>query len=183
MIGSLPKFLTVGGEDYEINSDFRAALAIFEAFNDNELSAFNKALTMLEVLYDFDIPADTQEAQRQAVWFLDVGRQNAAKGDGSAPKTLDWAQDEQLIFAAVNAVTGYDVRETEYMHWWTFYGYAQSIAPDSLISHICGIRDKLARGTKLEKHEQRFYRENSHLVDFQADSDEIDDLMRALRGD
>lgn len=38
MIGLLPTSLEIDGEQYEINSDFRIALLIFEAYADKELT-------------------------------------------------------------------------------------------------------------------------------------------------
>jgi len=183
MIGNLPKTLTVNGEDVPINSDYRAALVIFEALNDDKLSASNKSLTMLEILYAFNIPKDTNEAIKQAIWFLDIGDSVKNKAPEPAGKTIDYKQDEQLLFAAVNAVAGHDVREDEYMHWWTFYGWCQSISPESTISHIAHIRAKRSKGEKLEKHEQKYYYENRYLIDLQSDVLNYEEMVRALRGE
>ena len=183
MIGILPVSLEIDGVIYPINSDFRDALDIFQAYNAKELSQLNKQLTMLEVIYGDNIPENREEAIKQAVIFLDV-KSSPAGGMGKEQlKTLDWEQDEQLLFAAVNAVTGYDVRECEYMHWWTFYGYCQSISPDALISHIVHIRHKRGSGEKMDKQEQKFYYENRHLIDMQSSADSYDDMMRQLRGE
>jgi len=164
MIGELPKSLMVDGVDCPINSDYRAALTIFEAFGDSSLSDLNKNIALLEILYDFEIPENETEAQKQAIWFLDIGGAVQKETDLS-PRTLDYRQDEQLIFSGINAVIGHDIREDDYMHWWTFYGLCQAISPESLISHIVGIRSKMGKGKKLEKYEQEFYRENKHLID------------------
>jgi len=186
MIGLLPKTLEVEGVEYDINSDFRAALLIFEAYNDDSLSPMNKQLTLLEIIFTPagesvpNIPRNQKEALEKAVWFLDIGQQSSSRSSVS-PKTMDYVQDEQLLFSAVNAVVAKDVREEEYMHWWTFYGLCQAIDGDSLISHIMGIRSKRARGEKLEKHEQKFYSENRHLIDFKEEGFDYDEMVRQLR--
>lgn len=192
-IGVLPKTLTVGGKSYPINSDFRAALIIMEAFSDPSLSPINKKYTMLEILFTPiptlenpdpmpNIPPNTNEAIEKAVWFLDVGMSNKGKKvDKFVPKTLDYSQDEQLIFSAVNAVFSKDVREEPYLHWWTFYGLCQAIDSESLISNISNIRLKRATGKKLEKHEETFYRENRHLVDIKTSDADYEEMVRQLR--
>ncbi len=192
MIGALPKSLVVDGIEYPINSDFRAALLILEAYGDPSLSAFNKQLTMLEVIYtpmptednpdpEPNIPPNTEEAQRQACWFLDVGLDKRKKSIEDV-RTIDYKQDEQLIFSAVNAVYTRDVREEAYMHWWTFYGLCQAIDSESMIANIANIRFKKAKGQKLEKYEQMFYKENRHLIDFVTSEDDYEAMVRQLRG-
>lgn len=180
-LGTLPKTLCVDGVDRPINSDYRAALAIFDACNARELSPLNKMMSILEIVYDFDIPENTEEALQQAMWFLDVGSA-AGKHDGATPRTLDYRHDEQLLFSAVNAVASHDVREDEYMHWWTFYGLCQAISSDSFISHIVGVRHKLAMGKRLEKHEQEFYRSNKSLIDLQANEEDYWEMVKQLGG-
>lgn len=191
MIGALPKSLRVDGKDYPINSDYRAALLVFEACGDNTLSPLNKRLTLLEILYTPlptkdnphpkpNIPPNADEAYKQAIWFFDVGINHKNKS-GSNVKTIDYSQDEQLIFSAVNAVYSKDVRAESYMHWWTFYGLCQAIDSESMISTISGIRYKKATGKKLEKHEQDFYKDNRHLVDLNTNSESYEDMVRQLR--
>ena len=77
---------------------------------------------------------------------------------------MDWEQDESLVFPAVNKVAGQEVRNTEYMHWWTFMGYFMEI-DDGTFSTVVGIRQKKVKGKKLEKWEQEFYRNNRKLCD------------------
>jgi len=191
MIGALPKALTIDGVDYPINSDYRAALLIMEAFGDSSMSQLNRQFTMLEILFTPiatddnpdpkpNIPPNTNEAIRMALWFLDVGMDQKKKDPST--KTMDYVQDEQLIFSAVNAVYSRDVREESYMHWWTFYGLCQAINPESMIANIANIRYKRAKGQKLEKYEQEFYRENRHLIDFRTSDDEYERMVRELRG-
>ena len=68
MIGLLPKSLQVDGKDYKIRSDFRVALNIFQAFNDPELTDFEKYTVCLDCLF-IERPENSEEAFRKAVWF------------------------------------------------------------------------------------------------------------------
>jgi hypothetical protein len=171
MIGYLPKQLNVNGVDRAIRSDFRTALLIFQAYNDPELTDQEKAMVMLECIYE-DIgnlsPEDYEEAADRAVWFLDGGS-NSDEGSNhqKAKKVMDWEQDEQLIFSAVNKVAGFETRSTEYLHWWTFLGFFNEIG-EGLFSTVISIRQKKNKGKKLEKYEQDFYRENKSLIDIKA---------------
>jgi hypothetical protein len=170
MIGRLPKELNINGTDRAIRSDFRVALLIFEAFNDPELSDQEKAIVMLDCLYeDLDsIPVeDYQAAHEQAVWFLDGGGSTEDNSKQQAKKVLDWQQDEKIIFSAVNKVAGFETRAVDYMHWWTFLGYFNEIG-EGLLTTVINIRQKKNKGKKLEKYEQEFYRENKSLIDIKT---------------
>ena len=161
MIGKLPTTLTIDEKEYKIRTDYRIALTIFEALEDVELKDREKATVMLEILYE-EIPTNIKEALAKASWFLDGGKQydefNKSK------KVMDWQQDESIIFSAVNKVAGYETREKEYIHWWTFLGYFSEIG-EGLFSTVINIRQKKNKGKKLEKYEQEFYRNNKQLID------------------
>ena len=73
-----------------------------------------------------------------------------------SPRTMDWTQDANLIFPAVNKAAGFEVRGVDYMHWWTFMGYFMEIR-DTTYATILGLRGKKARGKKLEKDEKELY--------------------------
>lgn len=164
-IGELPKSLKVNNEEWAIRSDFRVALTIFQAFNDVELSQKEKTIAMLDCLYeDFRLMREYEyeEAIKQALWYLDGGDDYTDKQNKK--KIMDWEQDEQLIFSAVNKVAGKETREEEYIHWWTFLGYFSEIG-EGLYSTIINIRNKKNRGKKLEKYEQEFYSNNKSLID------------------
>jgi hypothetical protein len=168
MIGQLPKKLNIGGKDRAIRSDFRVAILIFQAFNDTELTDQEKAIVMIKCLYeDFDhiLYEEYQEAAEKAVWYLDGGNTDDKKP--LAKKVMDWEQDEQMIFSAVNKVAGYETRAIKYLHWWTFLGLFNEIG-EGILSTVINIRHKKNRGRKLEKHEQEFYRENKQLIDLKT---------------
>lgn len=172
MIGTLPKTLTVGGINYPIRSDYRNVLQVFEAFNDPDLERSDKWIVAIYLIFaDFscadDVEAavkngfDIQDAVEQLMWFIRAGADE--KKDVERP-TYDWAKDEQMIFSAVNKVKGEEVREADYMHWWTFLGYFNEVGEGSF-SYIVGIRNKLNSGKKLDKSEKEFYHKNRNLVD------------------
>jgi hypothetical protein len=169
MIGCLPKQLNINGTDRAIRSDFRVALLIFQAFNDADLDIREKYQVMLECLYeDYNsiIQDDLEEALKMAVWFLDGGNDsNNEYTPIKSKKVMDWEQDEQIIFSAINKVAGFETRSTEYLHWWTFLGFFNEIG-EGLLTTIINIRQKKNKNKKLEKHEQEFYKENKQLIDF-----------------
>lgn len=160
MIGVLPKSLLVGGALLPIRSDFRVALTIFEAYSDPELSARDKALTSLNCLY-VNKPRDIAKALESAAWFLDGG--DSAVTKPAHVKLIDWVQDENMIFPAVNKVAGCEVRSLPYVHWWTFLGWFSEMS-ECLFSQVVNIRKKRAKGKQLEKWEREFFDSHKELV-------------------
>lgn len=180
LLGSLPRTLDVNGREYEIRSDFRSILRIIAAFNDDELSTEEKVYVCLRQLYkDFSrMPAkDYQAAYDRAMWFLNCGAEPKEK---NSPKVVDWERDEQLIFPAVNKVAGQEVRLTQYMHWWTFMGFFQSIDREDTYGYVLMLRQKRAKGKQLEKHEAEFWNNNRDICDLHMETSSGADAEDAL---
>lgn len=171
MIGDLPKTLRIGETDYVIRADYRNVLQVFEAFLDPELEQEEKWIVSIYLLLkDFSCAEDVFEAAKngfniedaikQISWFISAG---APEKESLEKPTYNWIQDEQLIFSAVNKVAGKETREMPYLHWWTFLGYFNEIG-EGTFSFIVGIRHKLNKGKKLEKHERDFASRNPELI-------------------
>lgn len=171
MIGALPETLTVGGEDYSIRTDYRNVLQVFEAFQDPELTQEEKWIVVIYLLFEEfscadDVIEEAQngfdlgEAMKQISWFISAGQPEKQVLE---QPTYNWTQDEQMIFSAVNKVAGRETRELDYLHWWTFLGYFNEVE-EGTFSFIVGIRHKLNKGKKLEKHEKEFLSHNKELV-------------------
>lgn len=175
----LPVSLPVGDREFAIRTDFRVALYLLQVFADPELEQDEKGAVCLQVLYERweDIPQERRaEALERAVEFLDGGL--PAGKAAKRPRTVDLEQDGPMIVPAVNKVLGGEVRAMEQLHWWTFLGAYMEIG-ESLFSTVLGIRQKRARGKKLEKYEQEFLRENRTLVELRPRQTEADRARQA----
>ena len=164
MIGELPTSLAVGGKHYEIRTDYRVVLNICQAFNDPDLTDREKCYVCVKCLYEdyHTIPREhMQEAIEKAYWF--VGGGDIPQENVQPAKTLDWEQDESIIFPAVSKVAGYEVRSVPYLHWWVFIGRFNEIG-EGLFSEVISIRSKLNKRKKLEKYEREFYIAHKNLI-------------------
>lgn len=171
MIGCLPESLAVSGAEYPIRSDYRNVLQAFEAFQDPELYEEEKWIVAVYLLFgDFQCGDDVleaieggfdmEEAADQISLFISAGQPDKVVLERPV---FNWRKDEQMIFSAVNKVAGRETRELDYLHWWTFLGYFNEVG-EGTFSFIVGIRDKLNRRKKLEKHEREFLAKNKELV-------------------
>ena len=136
------------------------------AMNNPDYDNLEKWLYCLEsMIVDFDdLPEEYYKDACDALSeFIDMGQGNDSKK--VKPKTMDWEQDATMIVSAVNRVQGKEVRSVEYMHWWTFLSAYMEIGGDCLYSQVLNIRQKKAKGKKLDKWEREFYAENKQLID------------------
>ena len=159
----LPKSVEVGGEEWEIRSDFRAILTIIAAFGDPDLTPAEKQYTALRVFYPHfnDMPNTLyKDAYGELLSFIDHGSE--AKDKKPTQRVMDWEQDAHILFPAINSVAGTEVRALDYLHWWTFVGFFMEIH-GGVYSTVLQLRQKKARHKKLEKNEQEFWNANRDI--------------------
>lgn len=183
MIGQLPQTLEVCNKHYAIRSDFRDILKIISAYNDKDLSDQEKVFVCLRRIYkDLDTMPKDKDAYAEAFKAATEFMECRLSSDKPSPKVVNWEKDEQLIFPAINKVAGMEVRSVDYLHWWTFLGYFQAIDRDDLWGVVLTIRQKKAKGKKLEKHEKEFLAANRELcsMEFKAERQTPEDAMQAI---
>ena len=173
-IWSLPKTAVIGGKEYTINADFRDVLEVIRYLTDAGRPEYMRWQIALSLFYEQEIQAEfRQEAMEYMADFISYGETEEKPG----PKLMDWEQDAQIIIGDINKVAGRDVRDAEYLHWWTFLSYFYGIGEGQL-STIVSIRSKKSSGKKLEKWEEEFYRKNKSKVDFQKSKTPEDDAAQ-----
>jgi len=158
MYFDIPTSLEVGGREWPIRTDYRVILTILSAYEDPDMGDEEKIYVCLNDIYeDFqDMPPELyKEAFEAAMAFIDHSTGKGHKG----AKTMDWEQDANLLFPAVNKVAGFEVRSVEYLHWWTFLGFFMEIG-EGVYSTVLSLRSKKNSGKKLEKWESEWWTKN-----------------------
>lgn len=172
---TLPEAVTFGGVRYDLNTDYRDVLEIIAKLNDESKPEFMRWQIAVGLFYEQEIPDDVYpEATQYLADFISCG----ADDENPGPKLIDWEQDAQIIASSVSRVAGQEIRAVRHMHWWTFVGLFSQIGEGPL-SMIVSIRDKKARGKKLEKWEQEYYQQNKSKVDFQRPLSPEDEAIKA----
>lgn len=184
----IPTYIQLGEQSYAIREqgDYRMVLDCFKALNDDELSIRERIYSSLIIFYDdmedvenLDKFEDINEAIKAMYVFFNCGAEIIEEVK-QTPRLIDWEHDEQLICSAINKVAGQEIRSIPYIHWWTFMGWYLAIG-ESPLSHIVGIRHKLATNQKLEKHEKKFQQENPQyfMMEFMTEEDrEYEDFLK-----
>lgn len=169
MIYDLPHSLMVGGEEWEIRTDFRCILDIMEILNDTNINDRERSYLALLFFYpDFEnMPRESyQEAITKCFWFLNGGKKDEQAGR-KAPRLMDWEQDFPYIIAPINRVMGHEIREDKHLHWWTFLSAYMEIG-ECTFAQIVHIRDQRSKGKPLDKTDKEWYRRNQKLVDLKT---------------
>ena len=185
----LPTSIIVGDKEFNIREagDFRVVLDCFSALGDIEMGENFRVLASLIIFYeDFteeSVSEFTEEELTELVKemykFFNCGQEDEGT---NSPKLIDCDKDSQMIMSAINNVAGKEVRAEKYIHWWTFIGYYMSIG-ESVLATVVSIRNKILKGEKLEKWEQKFRTENPNYFNWNSKSieeQELDELVHEL---
>lgn len=183
MLYTLPTSVTTDSKEYLIRNkgDFRMILDCFNALNDIELTKQMRLLTCLIIFYeDFNSLEDIEQAKddletlvSEMMVFFNGGQEESGRKVNY--RLIDWDKDASMVCSAINKVAGKEVRAEEYLHWWTFLGYYMAVG-ESALSTVVGIRSKIVKGQKLEKHEKEFRQENPQYFNWNSKSVEEQEL-------
>jgi hypothetical protein len=180
----LPVAVEINGQEYPINTDFRTCLRVILAFEDNELTAYEKQMIMLGNLYPEPIE-DIQKASEMGMKFLNMGKDNDEEDDN--PRLYSFEKDASFIFAAFRQTHGIDL-ETAEMHWWKFLTLFMDLGADTAFCNLVGLRKRVKSG-KASKEERQVAYEMGDMFELPEidtrtwqEKEEDERLMRMLKG-
>lgn len=167
MIWDLPIVVEINGKSHPIRNkcDYRVVLDAICALNDNELTDEQKVKCALFIFYE-DISSidDFETAIKEMFRIINNGEEDSTTDN--KPQLMDWEHDFKQIAPPISRVLGYDVRTPDkYTHWYSFLGGYMEIGGECTFATIVSIRNKRAKGQKLEKWELDFLREHRKIID------------------
>lgn len=177
---SLPKSVYIDNKEYRINYRAKDILKIFEVFNDPNLLDQEKYIVALHLFF-VDEPNYSGETTNLAIQalieFINGSKSETTKSSSNKDVPLyDWEQDFNIIIAPINHILGFDVRENPDLHWWTFLSAFMEIG-ESTFSTYVSIRDKKAHHKKLDKWEEKLYKENKDSIDIKKKYDDVTEML------
>lgn len=163
LIDGLPEAVEIDGQEYEINTDYRVGLQIMTAFEDPNLTGFEKQAVMLRLLYPA-VPSDARRASELAVKFLNCGQEAKQSDEESdATRYYSWSQDARYIMSAIEQTYQIDL-STAGLHWWRFSYMFLDLHEDCFFSRLIYLRKQKEKG-KLTKEEKEWYYSMREVVD------------------
>ena len=172
---NFPLSVTIDGEEYEIDKecDYRVILDCLVVYEDNSLDLETQHLSAFMIFYKEPKKIkNIKEAIVQMMRVIECKTQEEFdeipqnSGSNTMPKRLmSWKKDFKFIAPAVSRILGYDIRTpNKFTHWWTFMGAYTEIG-ECTWSTLVSIRKKRLNGEKLEKWEEKIYREHKNDID------------------
>lgn len=184
----LPQSVRIGERCYAIRTDYRVALRIFAAFEDEGLAQIEKQGIVLKLLYP-EVPTDTDEALRLAFLFLRCGEAEEKQDEGeNEPQTrlYSFTKDAPLICAAIQKSHGVDIL-AENLHWYRFAALFSDVNENTFFARLVYLRRQRALGKLTREERESAAALGSYMdvpqprqnVDFGLDADSAE-FMRLL---
>lgn len=179
-IYDLPSFVLIEGKKFEIKTDWRNIIDIFECFNDSELTMMEKTDCLLDLFYkNYEEIPNVEEALRYLILFINGNKKISEEETSSNAETplilYDWQKDLPLIIPPINKILGFDIREKKHLHWFTFLGAFYEIGECAFKTYV-DIRYKLAKRKKLEDYEKEIYRNHKSEIEIKQNIPQYDNF-------
>ena len=161
LVDDLPTAIEINGNEFDINPDYRNCLNIILAYEDNELTGFEKQLVLLSNLYkEFpDNEKDIETAVLKGIKFLNGGmEENEGENQELLYRLYSFSTDANLIFAAFKQTHGIDLNDTEYLHWWKFIALFMDLGSETTFCNLVSLRKRVKSG-KATKEEREAAKE------------------------
>ena len=125
LIDRCPNVITMNGHRYQVETDYRAAVA-FEIMADKGEEDIYK---LMSPFYPQGFPG-TEEAVEAALWFYRCGEDLPKEKPKKTPRSYSFEIDAETIFADFWHYYNIDL-STEGVHWWIFRALLASLPDDS----------------------------------------------------
>lgn len=133
-----PQFIEVNGNKYKINTDYKIALACFEAINDVEISDSERFYAVLCLLLGTNVKEeDESEAFKKCELYLRCGKE---QNPSEEEVDMDYEQDRAYINTSFRSCYNIDLKK-ENLHWWEYNEMIEGFDEQSIMSKIRYIRN------------------------------------------
>lgn len=167
LTNDLPYAIEIDDIEYKIDTNYKNCIAIIIAWEDKDLTQYEKIEITLERLFGF-IPPNPQIAIEKAMIFLNCGKseEDTPKSKKINVRLYSFEKDSQHIFKAVDAqLNGFLSKEVK-LHWYLFNASFMEISSESQFSKIIDLRNRKNKN-KLTKEERQYWRENKEMLDLE----------------
>lgn len=161
----LPTKIKIGDRLYDINYDYRTIIKILLAFEDDNLTEYEKITIMLKNLYKEEILDDElEEAIEKAIKFIDLGEDYTKKTKERTERIYSFTKDASYIFSGINSTHNIDLEKMSDMHWWKFMSFFMDMNNECTFATLVYYRKRKLEG-KLTKEEKEEYRKIKDIVE------------------
>lgn len=126
LIDRLPSAVSVGGARYQLETDYRAAVA-FELLVD---SGEERVAELVRPFYPHGFTGNAEDAVEAALWFYRCGEEIPEEQPKEKPRSYSFEMDADTIFADFWHYYNIDL-SSESLHWWVFRALLAGLPDDS----------------------------------------------------
>lgn len=157
-----PTKIEVNGNIYNLNTDFRVAIACFKAINDYEITDRERLLAVESLLIKEEIPrCDENQIVKKIGLYLRCGDE---ENTNEEEIDMDYVQDEVKVKTSIRQCYGINLNEVEYMHWWEYNELISGLTGDSLINKIRELRSMDVSEIQDEKLREQVIRNQERVA-------------------
>ena len=184
LIDLLPSEITIEGDRYSINTDFRIGILFEELMQSDEFTDEDKGYMALDLYYE-EKPFNLEVAVKQMLWFYKCGKEDKESIGGDSVNQgaiYSFTHDDDYIYSAFLDQYGIDLQDIEDLHWWKFKAMFKSLKEDNKISKIMGYRS-IAINNDMSDGDKKFYKEMKEiysLPDLRTEEEKQADFDNAL---
>lgn len=153
LTNKFPISVEIDKEEIAINYDFRTCLKILLAFEDENLTEYEKTIVAISLFYK-DIPKNVEEAVEKMIDFLNMGEKN--KSSENEYRTYSLEKDSQYIYSGIQKTHNIDLNLEENMHFWKFMNLFMELDENCFFSQLVYLRKQKQKG-KLTDYEKELY--------------------------
>lgn len=157
-----PVYAEIDGRQVKINTDYRVALACFDAINDEEISDIERPIALIGLLFGEDIQIEDKEtAMRIIKQYLQCGKVD--EENDTSVEDMDFGYDKDLIIASFMSDYRIDLENTN-MHWWKFCSLISGLKDDSILNKVRDIRNYDVSDIKDTKTRNKILRQKEKVA-------------------
>lgn len=167
-----PTKMEANGRIYEIDTDFRTAIACFKAINDMELTDLERFYAVETLLLgDLVFPQDEDILKEKIANYLRCGK---TENTSDNEIDFDYIQDEERVRTSIRQCYHINLNEIPYLHWWEYNELISGLTNESLINKIRDLRNYDISEIKDEKDRKKIIeaKERVALIDNRCKSEE-----------
>ena len=148
-----PTKMEANGHIYNINTDYKTALACLRAIDDEEITDLERYLAIETLLLGTGVDNDDRGILKDKIAnYLRCGKEENTPIEEI---DFDYLQDEQNVKTSIRQAYSIDLNKVEYLHWWEYNELISGLLPDSLINRIRDTRNLDEKDFKDSKQKER----------------------------
>lgn len=135
-----PTKMEANGRIYEINTDYRVALACFKALYDVELSDVERYYAIEGLLLGTNVNEDDSAILKGKIEKYLSCERKETDIKTEEERSYDYVQDEVLTKTSIRQCYHINLNEISYMHWYEYNELIEGLTDDCVINKIREIR-------------------------------------------